>query len=141
MSPGTIAKLMYATMLTVLLFVSLEEEVKYTGNFFYDTFSGFHDGNIIHLIDAIFSIVTIPLCLFFIKKSEGFAVSHFKNLLLINVLGWVFLFASYDTFVEMDKNSNYQPPLLGFILLTLFLIFVVWRILRGAYLAFNNREI
>ena len=141
MSPGTIAKLMYATMLTVLIFASFEEDVKYTGNFFYDSFPGFHDGNIIHLIDEIFTFAIIPLCLFFIRQSKGFAVSHFKNILFINVLGCVFLFASYDTLVEMDKNSNYQPDLLGMILSILFLIFVIWRILRGSYLVFNNREI
>ena len=98
-----------------------------SGNQFMDTMFG------------IANIAIIPASAVLMMNSEGSAKSHFRNIFTLNlIMSFSFIFV-YDDLLNMERNPEYFGFSLLFVLPVL--IYVLWRIIRGTYLCFNNREI
>lgn len=139
MRPGQLVKILYIISIITFLYDINIPQSAYTGNFLLDVFSGLKSNNKIEFTFEVFNLLIIPMSYYFFRKSEGFSKSHFRNIFQINIIGFIIVLIFYRNLWD----ESYQSDNPFFILIFLIPIFsyIIWRLFRGAYLAFNDREI
>ena len=139
MRPGQLVKILYTiSIISVLYDINIPQSA-YTGNFLLDAYPGLTSNNKIQFTFEIFNLLIMPMSYYFFRKSEGFSKSHFRNIFQINIISFV----SGLIFYRNLWDESYQPDnqFLVFVFVLPIFSYIVWRLFRGAYLAFNDREI
>ena len=139
MRPGQLVKILYIISIITFLYSINIPQSAYTGNFLLDVFSGLKSNNKIEFTFELFNLLIIPMSYYFFLKSEGFSKNHFRNIFQINIIGFIIVLIFYRNIWD----ESYQSDNTFFIIIFLLPIYsyLIWRLFRGAYLAFNDREI